>query len=135
MQLDREFEKYKGGPTVASRDRMHVTINHRGLIYLNANTHRMLGRLVAANLYFNRAKDQIAIEPTSARLPGVFPIHAKREGYVINAGPFCQHFGIRLTGTQRFVDPEIDQKGILLLELSNVVTIGGWQRRSKPNRA
>ena len=105
MLLDRQFEKFIGGPTVASRDRMHVTISHKGLIYLNANTHRMLGRPVAANLYFNRAKDQIAVEPTSARLPGVFPIHVKREGFIINAGPFCRHFGIRMSGTQRLVEP------------------------------
>jgi len=131
MLLDRQFEKFIGGPTVASRDRMHVTISHKGLIYLNANTHRMLGRPVAANLYFNRVKDQIALEPTSARLPGVFPIHVKHEGFIINAGPFCQHFGIRTSGTQRFVEPEIDEKGNLLLDLSNLVTIGGWTRRVK----
>ena len=75
--MDREWEKFKGGPAVAMKDRIHVTINAKGMILLNANVHRLLGKPTAVNLYFNRQRDQIAVEPAHPRLDLVFPVREK----------------------------------------------------------
>ena len=129
--MDREWEKFKGGPAVAMKDRIHVTINAKGMILLNANVHRLLGKPTAVNLYFNRQRDQIAVEPAHARLDLVFPVREKDPYFYIYASPFCKHFGIRMPCTQAFIRPEIDQKGVLLLDLSETTTVGGWTHKGK----
>ena len=37
--------------------------------------------------------------------------------------PFCQHFGIKLTSTQKFVGADLDREGNMLLGLSNTITV------------
>lgn len=132
MDLDREWEKFRGGPVAASRDRLHVTMNRSGRIYMNANTHRLLGRPTSVYLYFNRAKDSIALAPApSPRVPEVFPVTGNRTGHIVQAASFCRHFGIKLDKTARFASADITEKGILVLNLSSTVTVGGMKRPRK----
>ena len=123
MTLDREWEKFRGGPTPFFRDRLHVTLAERGVIFINKNLYRLWGKPPAVYLYFNRPKDQIALEPTSPRLPEAFGVTEKCNGYMIHASPFCRHFGIRLEATHKFVRPELTPDGKLLLDLSNTVIV------------
>jgi hypothetical protein len=129
--MDRDWEKYRGGPTPSSRDVMHVTLNRKGLIYLNANAYRLLGRPTGVYLYYNRNKDQIALEPASPRLPETFPVKELNKGFLIHASPFCRHFGVRLDTTEKFIRPDIDEKGVLRLDLSSTVTVSGIKRARK----
>ena len=122
MALERDFEKFTGGPVIASRDRMHVTLSDKSIIYFNQNTHRLLGNPAAASLYYSREKDTIAVEPASARLDQNFPIRPLQTGWRILAGPFLGHFGIRTDQTLRFVHPDIEN-GVLLLNLRDTVNV------------
>ena len=132
MNLDREWEKFRGGPTVAKQNRMHVTLNHKGDIFLNDNAHRTLGSPAAVSLYYNREKGTIAVEPADARVPENFPVKQKQKsGWIIRANPFCRHFGIKPSATEIFNRPEIDNSGVLLLELRNSVTAKGTSRKPR----
>ena len=127
MTLDREWEKFTGGPNLPNRDRIHITINKTGLIYINGNGHRMLGRPEAVQLFFNRSEDKIAVKPAHSRLPDAFPLKEKSGYYLVHSAPFCRHFGIKLTTTEKFVRPDIDDEGILHLDLSTTVTVKRWK--------
>lgn len=133
MTLDRDWEKFKGGPRPAARDRIHVTLNRHCEIYFNNNAYRVMGRPEAVHLYFNRQKDTIAVSPAaSARMPDAFPVRLKTNGcLVIYASPFCQHFGIKLDSTQKFVGADLDNNGNMLLDLSNTITVVHARRRRK----
>lgn len=131
MELDREWEKYAGGPFVPYNERIHVTLGDRGKLLLNRNTHRLLGSPKRVLLYFNRAKHTIGVRPAHERLAEALPVREMNESFVIYAGAFCRHFGIRLTTTERFTHPEFTPEGLLTLNLSETVTIGGWQRKQK----
>jgi len=122
MALERDFEKFTGGPVKATRDRMHVTLSPLSVIYLNQNTYRLLGNPAAAALYYSREKDTIAIEPASPRIDENFPLKPMQNGWRILAGPFVGNFGIRTDRTLRFVHPDIDN-GILLLSLRDTVNV------------
>lgn len=123
MALERDFEKFTGGPVIATRDRMHVTLSALGVIYLNQNTHRLLGNPAAAALYYSREKDTIAIEPASPRQEQNFPVKPMQgNGWRILAGPFLGHFGIRTDHTLKFTHPDIEH-GVLLLNLRNTVHV------------
>ena len=125
MTLDREWEKFSGGPNKPNRDRIHITINKTGLIYINGNGHRMLGRPEAVQLFFNRPKDKIALKPAHARLSDAFPVKEKSGYYLVHASPFCRHYGIKFGTTEKFVLPDIDDDGILHLDLTRTVTVSG----------
>lgn len=129
--IDRKYEKFLGGPTQAPETRVHVSMDRRGVITMNATCYKLLGKPTAANLYFCRADDSIAIEPVdSSRLPTAFPFRPNSTARYLNAAPFCRHFGIKLDATQRFLSPEI-RDGALHLKLSDTVTIKREGRKRK----
>ena len=122
MTLERHFEKFTAGPALAKQKRIHVTLRPDGVIYLNQNIYRILGKPDAVALYYSREEDMIAIEPANARLPAHFPLMPKgKTGWEISAGNFCGHYGLRPKQTQEFVRPDIDNSGILLLNLRQTV--------------
>lgn len=133
MPIDRDYEKFRGGPTPSPHDRLYVTINAQNVIGLNANCYRLLGKPPAVYLYYSRAKDTIVIEPVSSpRLPKVFPVKPKTSvGWRINASPFCKHFNIRVDTTERFIAPDLRDDGTLYLKLHETVTIRQMRRKRK----
>ena len=127
--LDREYEKFTGGPTQSVYDRYHVTINKRNIIGLNEKLYRELGKPALVYLYFNRARDVIVVEPcVLPHSPEAFPVKRKTHGgWRINASPFCRHFNVRLDATYRFTDPDL-RDGRLHLKLSQTVIIRQFRR-------
>lgn len=131
---DNDFEKFRGGPTQSPKGRVYVSINKERVIGLNRNCYNLLGQPPAVFLHFSRKGHTIAIEPLqSARVPDAFPVKPKTSvGWRINALPFCRFFGIRIETTERFVEPQITEKGLLLLDLSNTITIRQQRHKRKP---
>src|SRR5687768_721838 len=132
MMLTREHEKFIGGPTVASRERVHVTISRKAILFLNAKVYSLMGKPPAVYLYFSRQQDQIVVEPaTSVQMPASFPVRNMMSGWKVHTSPFCKHFGIKLDGTEKFIRPEVDSNGRLYLNLSETVRISGTSRKGK----
>ena len=130
--IERKYEKFLGGPTQSTHDRIYVSINKANLIVINNNCYRRLGKPPAVYLHFSRADDMIAIEPVhSFRSPAAFPVKDKaKTGWRINASPFCKNFNIRIDTTERFISPEI-RDGALHLKLRETVTVRQHRRKRK----
>ncbi len=122
-----------GGPTVPYKERVHVTLDAGGRIFLNQKSHKIMGRPLGVYLYYNRPKDMIILEKTDAlTAPNVFVF--KDGGYsarILWAGPFCKHFNIRVQGTVKFLDPTTDALGNLYLKLSETINVSAGKRRRK----
>lgn len=131
MTLDRQWEKFEGGPAAAltGRREVRVTINRRGLIYLNQTAYEMFGKPKAVALYYNREADSIAVQRAYERFAENFQLVKKQNGWVIHASTFCRHFKIRVPNTERFRRPDLDKEGNLILNLRETVTVGGIDRR------
>jgi len=129
---DREFEKFRGGPTQSKQERVYVTIDKRFVISINRNLYRLLGKPSAVYLHYSRKSDLIAVEPLdNPRLPEAFPVRERSGGgWRINTSPFCKHFGIRIDSTERFVSPDI-RDGKLLLNLAETVTVRQIRRKKQ----
>lgn len=127
--MERKFEKFVGGPTQSTHDRIYISLNKANLITMNNNCYRMLRKPAAVNLYYSRVDDIIAIEPLdNLRSPSTFPVKPKSSsGWCIHASPFCKHFNIRLTTTERFITPAFVD-GALHLKLSETVTVRHHKR-------
>lgn len=128
--MEREFERFHGGPGEAASKRIHVTISPAHLILLNRNIYHQLGKPAAVYLNYSRTRDIIALEPASPRLPESFPVLQSGCGWRINAAPFCRHFGINIDTQLKFIRPDIEGNA-LLLKLSETVCVGGRKRKKK----
>jgi hypothetical protein len=129
MAIERDFEKFKGGPNVATQNRMHVTVRPKGEIYFNENTHRIMGRPAAVALHYSRKRDAIAIEPADPRDPEHFPVKAQYQGWRVRAAPFFGNLGMRFENTLQFVRPDVDNDGVLMLELRETVNVTSKKRK------
>lgn len=128
--MEREFERFRGGPNEALSSRLYVSISPAHLILLNRNMYHRLGKPEAVHLGFSRERDIIAIEPASPRLSDAFPVVKNPMNWRINAAPFCRHFGIHIDTQLKFVSPEIIGN-TLHLNLGETVSVGGRKRRKK----
>jgi len=115
------WEKFRGGAAKTFKERKHVTISDKGVILLNRNVFRMIGSPEAVVLYFNRADCRIGVSPAHPQLAEAFPVKEKRGYWIIYASPFCRYFGIRIIGTESFVNFDVDAEGILRLDLTTTV--------------
>lgn len=130
MALDREFERFRGGPNEPASKRLHVTISPAKLILLNRNVYNLMGKPAAVYLNFSRVRDIIAIEPASARMADSFPVIQNPCNWRINAAPFCRNYNIDVDTTLKFIRPEIEGDA-LMLKLNETVSVGGRKRRKK----
>lgn len=133
MIIVGKLEKFMAGPTLSTHDRLHVTINRGGLIRLNENCYRLLGKPPAVYLYYSTDDSVIALEPVHAfRMPAAFPVKTTTSGWRIQASPLCKHYGIRIDTTERFINPEFSSDGQrLLLKLTETVTVKQMRGRKK----
>lgn len=73
----------------------------------------------------------IGIRPAHDRLAEAFPVRETGESFVFYIGNFLRHFGIKLSTTEKFVAPDITNDGILVLDLTNTVTVSGFKRKQR----
>ena len=127
---EREWEKFYGGPLDKYDDRVYVTINRKGQIYMNRQTYHLIRAPSHIVFYFSRRRAAIMVVPSGNAMAESFPVKRKQVGYVVHASPFCRHFGIRTETTEQFVRPDIDDRKIKL-DLTQTVTVGVPKRVKK----
>ena len=133
MDLDRTYERFRGGPFVGYHLRYHVTLARSGMLRINSNLYRAWGKPTGVYLYYSRENDKIALVPTTPRGSEAFPIkQIPGDGFAIYATTFLRHFGLRFDATRKFVNPELREDGKLLLDLSNTIVV--TKARRKRNR-
>ena len=134
MIVGGKFEKFMGGPTQPTHNRIHVTINKEFVIGLSQNCYKLLGKPPAVYLHYNREEHIIGIEAVhSFRMPAAFPVKEKNSvGWRINSAPFCKHYNLRIDTTEKFVRPQLSSDGkMLLLKLTETVTMRQFRRKNK----
>ena len=131
MAMDKEWEKFHGGPTAPRETRLRAAISPQGAIEINKNLFRVIGKPDAVYIYFNRTRKQIALESTSPRFAEAFPVKQCQNGYLLHAAPFLRHHGIKITERLRFVRPNLGPDGQLILDLTQTVSVAGTKRNKK----
>ena len=135
MTLDRKWEKFRGGPAENKAEQaIRVTINRKGLIYFSSKMYHAIGRPKAVALYYSREDDAIAVQPAYERFAEHFQVVKKQTGWAVHASTFCRHYKIRVPNTERFIRPDIDNEGTLILNLRETVTVGGIEKGPRRQR-
>lgn len=97
----------------------YVTMNPRGYIVMSRKTFERIQEPRAVHLLYDSANDRIGLKPTVPSLKDAFPVakQGRHGGRLIRAYRLMQEYGIDVRETIRFHDAEIDQDGILILDL------------------
>ena len=97
----------------------YVTMNRKGQIAMNRKTYEAFGEPVAVNLFFDKVNNRIGLKPTALAARNAFPVakQGRHGGKMVRAYRMMQEFGIDLPETIQFRDVEIDEDGILILDL------------------
>ena len=112
---------------------MYATLNPEGQIRLSRVTHEALGSPDLYVLLYDRAREVIGLRPARAAV--------ERNAYKVNdRGPYggkringfrlCREFGIVIGGTVRFHHCQIDNSGVLILDLRDTCPA---RKARKPN--
>jgi len=134
--MEREWEQAKWAPIQGVRVGHYASINSKGVIVINRFTFEALRSPEAAFIYFDRANSSLGIEHAHPRSDDSYPIkpNGKDGAKQIRAGHAANQFNIHMTGTMRFQNPHIDDRGILVLDLRNVVPVTNGRKGEKVNR-
>ena len=110
-----------------SDDRLHVTVNARGNIYLSRRALEALQMPEAVVLLFDVEGKTIGVRRDSVDRRNSHRLTkkgSKEHGRVLYAADFLAHYGIRITETLAFLKPELDDDGILVLNLKEAAAVG-----------
>jgi hypothetical protein len=122
--MQPRWEKFNGRPFVPRITEPRVTMGKRGVIYLNDKAYDALKRPAAVELMLDGNQRLIGLKPIDARRTNAFPVRNHRGAYKrIHAAAFCQHFRIKPTSTLLFQNVDIDDQGVMSLDLTTTVTV------------
>ena len=97
----------------------YATMDKKGQIYINGNAAKALGDPERFELYYDRATNSIGIKPsnTLSKFSQKGSAHGPRGGKRIRAFRLLRQFQINMDASVRFLRPEIDDDGMLVLDL------------------
>jgi hypothetical protein len=106
-----------------------VTLNPRGVIYMNERAWIALRRPEVVVMRFDKGLRLIGLKKTEPIEPTAFRVkkHGTR-GWIINATAFCKHFCIQTVRTGLFNNIETDDEGLMSLHLDSLSAVGKGAR-------
>ena len=107
------------GDVVGQWARFYVTMNRRGYIVFSRKTYERLGEPKAFHLLFDAVNNRIGLKPTEPGISNAYPVakYGKHGGRLVRAWRLMEECGIALPETIQFDSAEVDQDGILVLDL------------------
>ena len=98
---------------------IYVTLNPRGEIAMTRPTYEMLGEPKAFVLLFDRTNRRIGLQPAALTTRDAYPIKVSGRcgGKKLHAFRLIREYRIDLAATVKFPDADIDEDGILRLDL------------------
>lgn len=98
---------------------LYITMNPKGQIVMSRVTYERLGAPAAFLLLYDATNNRIGLKPTGAGIRNAYPVRVwgRHGGKVIRAFRLMHEFGISIPDTLQFHDAEVDNDGILILDM------------------
>lgn len=134
--MEERFIEFRGGPSRPRQKRTKVTLNSRGVFWLNQAAAAALETSEAVKLFYDPHKQVIGIQQSAPLEPNSFPMRPKRtdETYTVNAISFCKHFDIKVLRTVEFNNIRTEADGIMRLRLTDTTIVGREPAARKSQR-
>lgn len=126
----RQWEEFPVGQS-GNGDDLRVTLSVKGEIMIGVAAFERMGRPEWVVLLFDRKSGVIGIVPSDALAVNAFRLVEKTgmRHRLLRANIFCRHYGIRVGRTVRFGGAQIDDEGVLQLDLKRMVGVGKMMSR------
>jgi len=125
--MERNWEHFEHGPVEMQSERIHVTINPRGSLFLNQRAIEALGEPDFVVLMYDRRRSTIGVSPAPSSRQNAFRLKRKERkrngGRVLYASNFCRFYAISPEETLAFTAAEVDKNGVLVLDLNEVKSV------------
>jgi hypothetical protein len=115
-----EWEECPRGDVMPQYSGIYVTMNPKGVIVMNRVAYEMTGGPDAYKLLFDRNNRRIGLKPTHRNMRNAYPVcvaNRKSGSKKVHGHRLTQRYRIDLPATVRFPDAEVDEDGILRLDL------------------
>ncbi|MEP7075754.1 MAG: hypothetical protein ABI878_08075 [Acidobacteriota bacterium] len=98
---------------------LYVTLNKRGFIVMSRLTYERAGGPKAFLVLFDTVNNKIGLKPTALGIRNAYPVgpSGRHGGKLVRVYRMLQEFSIDVPETLHFRDAEIDQDGMLVLDL------------------
>ena len=127
VNVRRNWEECPREAKEARWAQLYATLNPDGDIVISAFTHKTLGEPDSYLLLFDRERSVIGLRPArSAVEKNAYPARdrGRHGGKRIRGYRLCREFGINVGQTVRFHRCQLDNDGVLILDLNDVRTMG-----------
>ena len=126
----KHWTRFEGRPYGADRNQVRVTLSPKKVILLNRVAFEALGGPAAVELLFDETRKVIGLKPIERNRRNAFLVKSKKQGNhrTINAGAFCTHFGITVDRTVQFQHVDLDNEGVLELDMAKTVHVSRGAR-------
>jgi hypothetical protein len=117
--MKRNWAEIPRGDKRAQWAGIYVTMNSKGMIVMNRAAHERMDLPTAFLLLYDRANNTIGLKPTSVSMRNGYPAHksGRHGGRRVSAYRLLKEHGLVVKETLEFPDAEIDEDGILVLNL------------------
>jgi hypothetical protein len=133
--MKAEWLEIKRGDVLPQYAGIYVTMNAAGHVVLSRVTYEMLGAPEAFGLLYDRVNNRIGLKPTHMSMKNAYPVRVsnKSGAKMIKAYRLISEHRIKLPHTVKFEDAEIDEDGILVLDLRTAVACRRGLARARRN--
>ena len=113
-----DWEELPSGDIPSHCAGIYATMNPRGHIVLSRVTHQMLGEPKAFVIFFDKVNNRIGLKPAALATRNAYLAGVRRNGAkIIRAYRLLREYRINLPHTVQFYDADIDEEGMLVLDL------------------
>lgn len=99
---------------------IHVTMNPKGDIMMSRVTYQLLGEPPAFVILFDKVNNRIGLKPAALAARNAYParsVNPRSGAKMVRGHRMTRDYRIDLPQTVRFYDADIDDDGILILDL------------------
>jgi hypothetical protein len=117
--MKRDWKEIKQGDRRAQWAGIYVTLNAKGMIVTNRAADERMGSPAAYNLLYDAPNNVIGLKPTAktARNAYLTAKSGRHGGRKVNAYRLLKECSLVIKETLEFPDAEIDEDGVLILNL------------------
>ncbi|HMT06444.1 MAG TPA: hypothetical protein PKA82_00465 [Pyrinomonadaceae bacterium] len=117
--MKANWKELPRGEVVGQWVAVYVTLNREGWIVMNKQAFKKVGAPEAFTILFDDVNNRIGLKPTYKSMRNAYPVGpaGRHGGKVVRAFRLLTEYGIDLPETIQFQDVEIDNDGIMILDL------------------
>ena len=118
-RMKREWKQIPRGDRRAQWAGIYATLNSKGIIVLNRAADERMGSPAAFHLLYDAPNNTIGLKPTALAMRNAYPTQksGRHGGRKVNAYRLLTECSLVVKETLEFPDAEIDEDGILILNL------------------